>query len=76
MKLEMLNLSVEKCGPLRDVFIDFSNGQGRARNVTLLAGANGSGKTTVLELIAGFFSTLIRQARGVPGALTARERSE
>lgn len=53
MKIQLQSLRVINCGPLRDVCIHF-NADGDSP-VTLLAGANGSGKTTVLELI---FATL------------------
>ncbi len=46
MKLRIQKLYVNKCGPLRDALIDFGE-----RPLTLIAGANGSGKTTILELI-------------------------
>lgn len=49
MKIQIQSLRVINCGPLRDVCIHF-NADGDSP-VTVLAGANGSGKTTVLELI-------------------------
>ena len=63
MKLELLSLRAVNCGPLKDVVIDFSDGNGHARPVTLLAGANGSGKTTVLELIAALAELLRLKTR-------------
>ncbi len=52
MKIQLKSLRVVNCGPLRDVCIDFTDEvTGQPRPTTLLAGANGSGKTTVLELI-------------------------
>ena len=56
MKLELRSLRVINCGPLRDVCIHF-NTEGE-HPITVLAGANGSGKTTVLELIAALAETL------------------
>ena len=50
MKIQLQSLRVINCGPLRDVCIHF-NTDGDSP-VTVLAGANGSGKTTVLELVA------------------------
>ena len=50
MKIQLQSLRVINCGPLRDVCIHF-NTDGDSP-VTVLAGANGSGKTTALELIA------------------------
>jgi predicted ATP-binding protein involved in virulence len=58
MKLELRSMHVKGCGPLEDVEIDFTDGKGNVRPVTILAGANGSGKTTVLELIAGLAETI------------------
>jgi predicted ATPase len=58
MKLELRSMRVKGCGPLEDVEIDFTDGKGNVRPVTILAGANGSGKTTVLELIAGLAETV------------------
>ena len=49
MKIQLQSLRVVNCGPLRDVCIHFNtNGDSPT---TVLAGANGSGKTTVLKLI-------------------------
>ena len=49
MKIQLQSLRVVNCGPLRDVCIQFNtNGDSP---VTVLAGANGSGKTTILKLI-------------------------
>lgn len=51
MKVQIKSLKVVGAGPLRDVEIDFCDPSGEPRPITLLAGANGSGKTTVLEII-------------------------
>ncbi len=57
MNIQLQSLRVINCGPLRDVCIHFNtNGD---RPVTLLAGANGSGKTTALELIVGLAEMLL-----------------
>ena len=50
MKIQLQSLRVINCGPLRDVCIHFATDGDSP--VTVLAGANGSGKTTVLELIS------------------------
>ncbi len=44
------SLEADECRQLRDVEISFMT-DGRPRPVTVIGGANGSGKTTVLELI-------------------------
>lgn len=51
MKIQLQSLRVINCGPLRDVCIHFATDGDSP--VTVLAGANGSGKTTALELIVG-----------------------
>lgn len=55
MKIELRSLRAINCGPLRDDCIHFTPGE---RGITVLAGANGSGKTTVLELILGLAELL------------------
>lgn len=57
MKIQLQSLRVINCGPLRDVCIHF-NADGDSP-VTVLAGANGSGKTTALELIVGLAEMLL-----------------
>ena len=58
MKLQFKSLRVIGCGPLQqDTLIDFCDADGTPRPVTVLAGANGSGKTTVLELIVALCDT-------------------
>jgi DNA repair exonuclease SbcCD ATPase subunit len=52
MQIQIKSLEVKNCGPLRDVEIDFTT-NGTPRPVTVIGGANGSGKTTILELIVG-----------------------
>ena len=58
MKLELRSLRAINCGPLRDVCIDFCDASGKPRPITVLGGANGSGKTTVLELITTLSESL------------------
>ena len=57
MKIQIQSLRVINCGPLRDVCIHF-NTDGDSP-VTVLAGANGSGKTTVLKLAVAFAEMLV-----------------
>lgn len=51
MKLELRAIRVKNCGPLDDVRVEFYDEKGKTLPVCVLAGANGSGKTTFLELI-------------------------
>jgi ABC-type lipoprotein export system ATPase subunit len=51
MKLELRAIRVKNCGPLDDVRVEFYDDQGKTLPVCVLAGANGSGKTTILEVI-------------------------
>jgi predicted ATPase len=51
MNVQIKSLIVQECGPLHDVEISFTDADGRPRPVTVIGGANGSGKTTILELI-------------------------
>ncbi|MCP4138001.1 MAG: hypothetical protein GY754_43965 [bacterium] len=45
-------LRVTECGPLRDMIIDFNDSEKDVpHSITILGGANGTGKTTTLELI-------------------------
>ena len=57
MKIQLQSLRILNCGPLRDVCIHFA-AEGDSP-VTVLAGANGSGKTTALELILGLAEMLL-----------------
>jgi predicted ATPase len=76
MKLALRFLRVKECGPLRDVCIDFCDVSGKPRPVTVLAGANGSGKTTVLELIATLAELIDRNSRRfTPRPRSVSERS-
>ncbi|EDN68959.1 hypothetical protein BGP_2708 [Beggiatoa sp. PS] len=50
MKIKILSLIIKNGGALKDVKIDFTD-NGQPQSVIVLGGANGSGKTTVLELI-------------------------
>lgn len=56
MKLEIASLRLVGCGPFDDVTLDFCDPDGKPKKTILLAGANGSGKTTVLEAICHIFT--------------------
>ena len=58
MKLEIASLRLVGCGPFDDVTLNFCGPDGKPKKTILLAGANGSGKTTVLEAIYGVFETM------------------
>lgn len=63
MNIQLKSLRVIDCGPLKDVCIDFTDAAtGEPLPVTLIVGANGSGKTTILELI-----TALAQVMAVRG---------
>ena len=57
MHIKVLSLQVKNCAALEDIYIDFTDDQ-KPQSVIVLGGANGSGKTTVLELIFAFFQKL------------------
>jgi predicted ATP-dependent endonuclease of OLD family len=58
MKIEITSLRLVNFGPFDDVTIDFCDADGKPKDTILLAGANGSGKTTVLKVIFSAFKNL------------------
>ena len=63
MKIQLQSLRVVNCGPLDNVCIQFNtNGDSP---VTVLAGANGSGKTTILKLIVELAQLLSKERLGM-----------
>jgi ABC-type Mn2+/Zn2+ transport system ATPase subunit len=60
MKIEITSLRLVNCGPFDDVTIDFSDGNGRGSKTILLAGANGSGKTTTMKLVLEIISQIFK----------------
>ncbi|MBS1809243.1 MAG: AAA family ATPase [Acidobacteria bacterium] len=59
MKLELRSVRIKNCGPIDDIKIDFFDASGKTLPVCVIGGANGSGKTTVLEVIAAMAEMLI-----------------
>ncbi|MCW3060240.1 MAG: hypothetical protein JWQ02_2061, partial [Capsulimonas sp.] len=58
MKIQIKSLRAVNIGPLKDVTLDFTDPSGQPRQNTLIGGANGNGKTTVLELIFGLLNLI------------------
>jgi predicted ATPase len=69
MQINLLSLTIKNCGALKEVKIDFTD-NGQPESVIVLGGANGSGKTTVLELIFALFDLFkIHDPRFITGGL-------
>ncbi len=60
MKFKITSLRVKDTGPFKDVFIDFLSENKKPLDICLIAGPNGSGKTTILKLILGLIAQLSR----------------
>ncbi len=45
------SLQLKNCGPIQDMFLDFRDKNGSILQTVVIGGANGSGKTTILEMI-------------------------
>jgi len=56
-QIKILSLTAKNCSALKDIKIDITN-NGKPQSVIVLAGANGSGKTTVLELVFDIFANI------------------
>ena len=60
MKLELRSVRIKNCGPIDDLKLDFFDAAGKTLPVCVIGGVNGSGKTTILEVIAWFAESLDR----------------
>src|SRR5215510_7150043 len=58
MKFELRSVRMKNIGPIDDMKNDFFDAKGKTIPVCVIGGANGSGKTTVLEVIASVSATL------------------
>ncbi len=61
MSLEIRSVRIKNCGPIDDIKIDFFDASGRTLPVCVIGGANGSGKTSVLEVITSLLELWVYQ---------------
>lgn len=52
------SLHLKNCGPIQDMVLDFRSKDGSILQTVVIGGANGSGKTTVLEMIVEIIGSL------------------
>jgi energy-coupling factor transporter ATP-binding protein EcfA2 len=57
MNIELRSVRIKNIGPIDDIKIDFFDADGKTLPVCVIGGANGSGKTTALEVIASLAET-------------------
>jgi AAA15 family ATPase/GTPase len=51
MKIQLKSLHIVGCGAIEELLLDFTDDKGNVLPISVIAGANGSGKTTVFTLI-------------------------
>ncbi len=51
MKIQLKSLNISGCGAIDDLSLDFTDAKGNVLPISVIAGANGSGKTTVFNVI-------------------------
>ena len=61
MTLELRSVRIKNCGPIDDIKIDFFDASGKTLPVCVMGGANGSGKTTVLEIMTSLLALWVYQ---------------
>jgi len=71
MQIQIKSLQVKNCGPLDDVIIDFTS-NGQPRPITVIRGNNGSGKTTVLELMVALAESVMGNPHKKLGSSTMK----
>src|SRR5215475_7897814 len=64
MKFELRSVRIKNIGPIDDIKIDFFDAKGKTLPVCVIGGANGSGKTTVLEVIIALTEILLTGSAG------------
>ena len=65
MKLELISVRIKNTGTIDDIKIAFFDAKGKTLPVCVIGGANGSGKTTVLEVVSSLAEILSTGKAGV-----------
>lgn len=74
--MELLKVKIGSHKVLRDISIDFANDDGSSKSIILIAGINGSGKTSLLEYIGRKIKDYKFDASGNLDLLTEFDKSE
>ncbi len=70
MKLELRSVRIKNCGPIDDIKLDFFDAAGKTLPVCVIGGANGSGKTTILEVIVSLAE--LKATKRIDASLASR----